>query len=50
MVQMINDSGEILVDSKLQNYAELMAKTSLDLLFSFFTGALGTEQRNSNFS
>ena len=42
MVRLINESGEILIDSKLQNFAGLMAKTSIDLLFSFFTGALGS--------
>jgi hypothetical protein len=39
---MINEAGEILVDSKLQNYAEMMAKLSLDLLFSFFSGSIGS--------
>jgi hypothetical protein len=39
---MINEAGEILVDSKLQNYAEMMAKLALDLLFSFFSGSIGS--------
>jgi hypothetical protein len=42
MVRMINEAGEILVDSKLQNYAEMMAKLALDLLFSFFSGSIGS--------